>query len=394
MRFASAVSLNPETAAAVDELIAQIVSQLGSMEPDLALVFVSPHHRSAWSELGAEIRRRLGGVPLVGCSAGGVIGHGREVEEAPGLSLTVAAMPGVDVRLFHLPEGMILDEGAEPAAFRSLFDVDTDPKAVLLFPDPITFDAQRFLRGLDVAWPGVPKVGGLASGGGSPGDNALFIDDAVNQTGAVGVLLSGNVAVQTAVAQGCRPIGPPMIITRCESNRILELDGEEPSDAVRAVFAGLDNERDRYLFQRALFAGIEMTDQAEYKAGDFLIRNIMGVDRKNGGLVIGAVPQLYQVMQLHLRDPESSALDLEAVLERADTESPGAPAGAMLFSCMGRGHRFFGRPDHDTDVFRSKFGYVPLGGFFCSGEIGPVQGKTWLHGWTSSFAFFRPAYDA
>ena len=89
-------------------------------------------------------------------------------------------------------------------------------------------------------------------------------------------------------------------------------------------------------------------------------------------------------------DAATSRDDLEALLGRyAGERRPGAPAGALLFSCLGRGAYLYGRPDHDTEAFHRHLGEVPLGGFFCNGEIGPVRGTTFLHGYTSAFALFR-----
>ena len=96
-------------------------------------------------------------------------------------------------------------------------------------------------------------------------------------------------------------------------------------------------------------------------------------------------------MQFHLRDADTSAQDLDAVLERyLDTQAIHGEAGALLFSCLGRGSYLYGRADHDTDMFRDKLGPMPLTGFFCNGEIGQVGGSTYLHGYTSSFGVFHP----
>jgi small ligand-binding sensory domain FIST len=103
--------------------------------------------------------------------------------------------------------------------------------------------------------------------------------------------------------------------------------------------------------------------------------------------------QPYQAVQFHLRDARTAAEDLSQHLERYRAGSTGAasPQGALLFSCVGRGMHLYGRPDHDTSLFEGALGSIPLGGFFCNGEIGPVGGTTFLHGYTSAFALFREA---
>jgi small ligand-binding sensory domain FIST len=100
-----------------------------------------------------------------------------------------------------------------------------------------------------------------------------------------------------------------------------------------------------------------------------------------------------QVVQFHLRDAQTSADDLQTLLRQRRDGDGARPEGALMFSCLGRGMHLYDRADHDTDMFREFYGAVPLGGFFCNGEIGPVQGKTFLHGYTSSFGLFFPRSD-
>ena len=151
------------------------------------------------------------------------------------------------------------------------------------------------------------------------------------------------------------------------------------------------SERDRQLMGNSLFLGVVMDELLDNPAqGDFLIRNVVGMDQRTGSLAIGEMLREGQLVQFHLRDAETSAQDLSIVLERyaVDNRENDVP-GALLFSCLGRGEYLYGRPNHDTEIFQEKLGQVPLGGFFCNGEIGPVGGTTFLHGYTSSFGLFR-----
>jgi small ligand-binding sensory domain FIST len=374
MRWSSAASTAPRLEAAVDEVGAIVRDGLGGAVPDLVVTFVSPHHESGYRRLPALLHGALGGGRLLGCSAGGVIGGGRELEEQPGLSITAATLPGVTVTPFHL------DEPAVPPAPAAEFPT------FLLLPDPFTFDVDELLHALDSAHPDSTIVGGLASGGRTPGSNALYLGDEVHRRGLVGAVLAGNVAVDTIVAQGFRPIGEPMFVTRSERNVIHEIDGRRAGSVLQALYDGASTE-DRQLFRTSLFLGIVMReDRQEYRHGDFLIRNVMGIDGKSGALVVGALVRDGMVVQFHLRDARTSAADLDELLGHYE----GQPTGALLFSCLGRGKHLYGEADHDTSTFRRHAGAVPLGGFFCNGEIGPVQGTTFLHGYTSAFALFRP----
>jgi small ligand-binding sensory domain FIST len=259
-------------------------------------------------------------------------------------------------------------------------------------PDPFTFDAETFLTGIDRAFPLSQKVGGLASAGSQPSSNALFLVTTVHRSGAVGIAFTGNLEVDTIVAQGCRPIGEPMFVTRCQRNIVWELDGESPLKVLQDLYERSDP-RDQDLARHSLFLGVVMQEhQSEYRQGDFLIRNVVGMDAKSGALAVGAVLREGAVVQFHLRDSQTSTADLEEMLGRYAANRPheAQPRGSLLFSCLGRGMHLYGRPDQDTDTFRRYLGAVPLGGFFCNGEIGPVHGTTFLHGYTSSFALFRP----
>lgn len=389
MKWASSLSESGDLATAIDEASASLAEQLPG-GADLLIAFVSPHHAAGWQLLPAKLRERFPGALLLGCSAGGVIGGDHEVERAPGLALAAARLPGVSIVPFHL-EG---DEVPEPgdAEWADLLPIvaGSQPHFVLL-ADPFTFDAALLARGLDASFPAAAKIGGLASGAREAGGNALFLADAIHVSGCVGVALSGNLEIDTVVAQGCRPIGTPMFATRVHRNLIHQLDGRPATKVLEELFGSLADD-DRKLFRSSLFLGIVMAEGAsEYRQGDFLIRNIAGVDPDSGAIAVAALPAENAVVQFHLRDAKTAAQDLDAMFARyRETLREGSPAGALLFSCLGRGKFLYGEADHDTRRLQQHLGAIPVGGFFCNGEIGQVAGRTFLHGYTSSIGLFRP----
>jgi small ligand-binding sensory domain FIST len=390
MRWASALSEIERTSDAVAAAAAEVVRELRGDAPDLVIAFASPHHRPGYPRLADLIAAELPDALLVGCSGGGIIGAGHEVEEAPALSLTAASLPGVSLQPFHVEQEDLPPAGAPDSAWREVIPLRAARPQFLVLADPMTIDAPALVAGLDAGWPRATKFGGLASGGRGPGDNRLFLEDRALRGGAAGVALSGNVAVETIVAQGCRPIGKPLIVTRCKDNVILEVDGRPPLLELHDLYESLDG-RDQELFRHSLFVGLEMhEEQVEYREGELLVRNLVGADADTGALAVGAHVKQMQVVRFLLRDARTAAEDLTRLLERSRARNE-PPAGALLFSCLGRGAHLFGRPDHDTGLFREKVGAVPLGGFFCNGEIGPVGGSTFLHGYTSAFALFRGA---
>jgi small ligand-binding sensory domain FIST len=393
MEWTSAMSTLANTADALSECVSGVRAGTKSgLDPNLIVVFSSPDHDAPTLSLGADIRRHFPGATVVGCSGAGVIGDGLEVEDAPGLSLTAAVLPGVTLCAFHLPGSSVPSPDAPPDAWAAAVGVTADvgPHFILL-ADPFSTDIDALLSGMDFAFPAAAKIGGLASGGNRPGAHALYLDDQVLREGAVGVALSGNVVVDTVVAQGCRPVGEAMHITSAERNLVLTVDDEPALDALQRLFERM-SPSDQALAQRSLFLGIAMDPlQERAGAGDFLIRNVVGIDPRSKAVAVGAYLQEGQLVQFHVRDADTSADDLRAALAgyRSDAGDRSA-AGALLFQCTGRGQYLYGRAGHDADMFGEMIGSLPLGGFFCNGEIGPVGGTTYLHSYTSSFGIFRP----
>jgi small ligand-binding sensory domain FIST len=392
MRWASSSSEAPDLEVALGSTASAVQAALGAEAADVVLVFVCGHGPAAVEGVPRALCRTFGTGALVGCTAGGVIGGGHEIEGRPSVAILGGVLPaGAEVAPFHLG-----DASAVPPA-----SPDEDPSFVLL-ADPATFDAEAAVRGLDERFPGRPIVGGLASGMRLRGGNALWVGDLargvdVHRRGAVGLALSGARELEPIVAQGCRPVGDAMFVTRCTRNIVHELNGKPAVQVIRDVFGGLP-ERDQELFRQALFLGIAMNQQGrEHGPGDFLVRNVIGLHREiQGAMVVGAELEPLTVVQFHVRDAKSSEDDLAALLDRsALTEGAAGAAGgattsaALLFSCLGRGAGLYGAPDHDSEAFRRRFGPVPVGGFFCSGEIGPVRGRTFVHGYTSSFGLIR-----
>lgn len=394
MKWASAVSGTPEAEQAAREVCEQVTSRLDGSSVDLAVLFVSGEHGEQEMAVTHQVLGAISPGVLVGCSAGGVIGDGREVEERPGISLTVASLPDVELTPFHLERDDAPTHRSTESRVRSAVGLRARqrPAAFILLADAVTFPPEPLLDILDRNFPFARKLGGLASGRqGGPG-NTLFLDGERYHSGMVGVALCGAVEVDTIVAQGCRPIGTPMVVTRARGSLLLEADGRPVVQILRELFEGM-NGNDQRLFRHSLFLGLGMREGlAEYGPGDFLVRHVAGIDPQSEGLVVAATLHEDQTVQFHLRDAAAAEQDLEQCLARAVELSRPAPrpAGALLFSCLGRGMHMFGYPDHDTDSFRKHFGALPLGGFFCNGEIGPVLGRTFLHGYTSSFGLFRP----
>ena len=390
MQWASAISTQPDATSALTEIKRAISEQLEGPHADLVCAFVSPHYADSFAQISQLIRAHFAPRAFIGCTALGIVGGSREIEHQPALSLSAARLPGVELYPFHLDDYPGPDEG--PEAWEEALGVPrADPAYFILLADPMgppPCDPRPLLAGIDYAYPNAVQIGGLAS---VIEGNVLFLDDALHRTGLVGIGLQGNVHVDAIVAQGCRPIGPPMTITTCEEHILHELDGQPAFQILAALYQSLpseDQERMRY----ALHIGIASTElKVDLEPGEYLMRNVIHMDQERGFLAIGEELRQGQTVQFHLRDADAASEDLDVLLEHyQENKNATPPAGALLFTCTGRGQSLFGQPDHDSNAFFQSLGEVPLSGFFCGGEIGPVGPTTHLHGYTSSFGLFSP----
>lgn len=386
MPFAAALSTADTTARALDEVCSSAADQLPG-DVDLAVVFLTPHHSSAAASLSKEIHNRLRPRCLIGTIGEAVAGTGLEIEHQPALSLWLGKWnDSVELQPCHLtpqqtPDGMSLLGWPD-----ALIDCDAANCTMLLLGDPFTFPAQEiFLPQVNADYPGMRVYGGMSSGMSGPGETPLLIGEEVRDVGAVGVLLRGDVGVRGVVSQGCRPIGEPLVVTKAQDNVILELGGQSPLAQLQAVFDSL-SARDRELFQRGPHIGLAMTEYRDrFSRGDFLVRNLYGIDRGTGAMTITDRVRVGQTIQFQVRDAQSADEDLRLMLRK---ESQSSPQGALLFTCNGRGTRMFGEPHHDAGAVRAEIGPVPLAGLFAAGELGPVGKSNFIHGFTASVVLF------
>jgi len=395
LRFAAAHSTQGETAAAIDEICSDVAERLGS-QATLALVFASHHHADGFGRMAKAVCDRLGTENLLGCTGESIVGSDQEIEERPALALWAAHLPGVSVSTMHLE----FERTAEGPSFVGWPDELNDawPKDsnLLLLGEPFSFPADVLLARLNEDRPGVQVFGGMASGASAPGENRLLLGRRELAQGAVAALIHGPVRLTSVVSQGCRPIGRPLVITKAERNVIHELSGKPALAQLREIFQSLSPD-DQQLLQRGLHVGRVVSEYRDrFGRGDFLIRNVVGADPESGTVAIGDWVRVGQTVQFHVRDARTAHEDLTEMLSSARrgvsaSSDSAAPAGALLFTCNGRGSRLFGEPHHDAHALAAAWGNPPTAGFFAQGEIGPVGGKNFLHGFTASVVVFEPA---
>jgi small ligand-binding sensory domain FIST len=389
MPFFVAASTAPETADAVAEVVAK--ARANSPEkPDLALVFFSPHHAGSAAVIGRALYKQVEPRRLLGCVGECVIADDREFEDEPALSVWLARWSRpVEMESFHLR----LERTSEGPSLLgwpdSLVGATAAQTTVLLLGDPFTFPVDPFLTQMNEDAPGVRVLGGMASGASGPGQSDLLLDGGVRDGGAVGVVLQGDIGLRSIVSQGCRPIGRHMVITKAEENIILELGGRTPMEQLQELWESL-GAHERQLFQKGLHVGRVINEyRGDFQRGDFLVRNVLGLIRDSGALAIAERVRVGQTVQFHVRDAETADEDLHALLQLDLHAHEKKPAAALVFSCNGRGTRLFPAPNHDAGAVRAEAGAIPVAGFFAQGELGPVGGQNFIHGFTASVALFE-----
>jgi small ligand-binding sensory domain FIST len=383
--FGDGLAVGPDLRGAAEVATAQALSGFGGRTPDLLVVFVATGREGDPDEAAAAAAHAMeiaGARAAVGTTAHGVIAGGRGVEQEPSVSVFAAALPGVPLDTFRLgarrgPDGITVT-GTPPAAAAA------GAEAAILLVDPYSFPVAGYLERSDELLPGLPLMGGLASVGATPGGNRLLLDGEVLDGGAAGVLIGRGAGVRTVVSQGCRPIGPPMIVTAAKASLLLELAGEQAYAKLGAIVRALPAE-ERHQVAQSLHLGVAIDEYAdEHGRGDFLIRGVMGIDPEAGAVAVGDVVEVGRTVQFQVRDAAGAGEDLAHLLDDLPRMR-----GALLFSCNGRGTVMFPDSDHDSRIVRSELGDVPVAGFFAAGEIGPVGGRNHLHSFTASVLAFE-----
>jgi small ligand-binding sensory domain FIST len=382
VRIGAGLSTTPDARVGAIEAAACARESLAGQRADLVAVFACGAHLAAPEATLEGVHEALMPRHVVGCGAGGVLARGREIEGGTAVAVWAAALDGGSAEPFHLTA----TRSEEGVAVSGMPDLEGASAAVLL-ADPYSFPTDGLLRDLAGSVPGVPIIGGLSSARTLDGAGALFYGDRLMEDGAVGVRLDG-VEVLPCVSQGAAPIGPEMTITACEGHVIHGLAGKPALERVREVVEALE-EDERDMVAHGLLVGIVTGEpKPDYGRGDFLVRSLIGADPARETIAVGAVVRQGQVIRLHARDAGSADDDLRESLDVRARALGGPPAGALVFTCNGRGQAMFDEPDHDAGALEASMPGTPAAGFFAAGEIGPVGPESYLHGFTATVALF------
>ncbi|MET8141826.1 FIST N-terminal domain-containing protein [Sphaerisporangium sp. NPDC005288] len=381
-RFSDGLAVGPDLVGAAEAAVRQALSGL-SGPPDLVCFFICGDDPEEVARAGLRAMRMAPGAEIIGCSATGVIGDGQGVELTSAVSAWAASFDGGRATTFALETLRMEDR----FVIIGLPDRDPDDRVAVLLADPYSFPTDAFVEHSCDVLGDLPIVGGLANGIGGQGSVRLFAGGEMYTEGAIGVMLSGPINVSTVVSQGCRPIGPTMVVTRSEDNLLLELAGQPALARLEDIVSGLDEE-DRELVASGLQIGVAMDEYAEsHERGDFLIRGILGIDPEREAVAVGDVLDIGQSVRFQVRDAAAADEDLYELLD-AHVEQRGRIDGALLFSCNGRGSAMFGSSDHDVLALHDTLGPIGMAGFFAAGEVGPVAGHNHVHGFSAAILVF------
>lgn len=379
MAFAASISEHPLATHAVGETVGAVLDELGP-RPDLAVVFVTGAFAGATEDVARAVGALLEPKALIGATAVSVLAGRREVEERAAVVVFAADWAG---RLRSGARVIRFEAEREEDAWRLTGTDDVGPDGTLiLLADPFSFPVASFLEELHRRHPDLAVVGGMASASSGPEGNRLVADDQTFSSGAVGVYLPAGLPVRAVVSQGCRTVGVPLVVTEASGNLIGQIAGQPALDRVMEAAAEAAPE-DRSLMANDLHVGLVLDERKEtFASGDFLVRNVLGADRSTGAVAVAAEVSVGTTVQFQVRDAGSADLDLRATLAGQGGQA------ALVFTCTGRGATFFGEAHHDASVISDHVDDGAVAGMFCAGEIGPVEGRPFVHGFSAAALLF------
>ena len=373
-----------------DQALEQALEQIEGIPSDVVFVFASGEYMGHFEDIIRVVRRETGMPLVIGCSGQGIVGTDQELEDLPSLSLLALSLPETTLRPVHLTQDM-LESCTDPQDWHAELGIDQDEvNAWLIFADPFRMDCEALVESFSRAYPGIPMIGGLASGTMEDRFTRIFLNDEVFDDGAVALAISGEYTLLPLVSQGCEPIGEAWTITKVREDGLIEgISNRSAYEVLIDTFQTLSPELQRRA-QRNLLVGLAANEyQDSFDRGSFLIRELRGVDRRIGALAVTASPRVGQTIQFQMRDAVGADIDLRSLLSQTKTRlQQNQPVAALLCTYTGRGIGMFAIPDHDAGVIARELGPIPVAGLFCNGEIGPMGGRTFLHSFTASIALF------
>lgn len=195
-----------------------------------------------------------------------------------------------------------------------------------------------------------------------------------------GVVFNDSVPVVSGLTQGCSPIGPVHELTECDGNYAIQIDDRPALDVLKNDIGEILS-RDLKRIGGYIFAGFPVSGT---DTGDYMVRNLIGIDPENNVLAIGEYLQTGSPIMFCRRDGRTAVDDLQRMLTHVKQRLTGPARGGLYFSCMGRGQHMFGEVSKEMQLIQEQLGDIPLVGFYANGEIAGHN----LYGYTGVLTLF------
>lgn len=382
MRASSGLGIGDDWRVALETALHEALMPLQGQPPDLLLLFASAAYQQHYAEMLETAEAASRARNLAGCSASAVIAGARELEREPGLAALALTLPTA---------GMLKMCYVAPAEVRTsnLAGIPAHQcHGLIVLADPFSTDVAALIAALERDYPNTTIVGGLATADPAARWTSIFSGRTAADEGAIVIGVGGSIRLRPIVSQGCEPIGEAWTVTDVDGHIVRTIAGRPAYEVLVETVNHLDPDT-RSRLNTSLRVGLAMNEyQDEFKRGDFLIRNLMGVDPRSGAIAVAGEPHIGQTLQFQMLDARAADQELRDMLRALPTAGGGTSA-ALLFACNGRGAGLFGSPDHDARTVREVLGPLPVAGLFCNGEIGPVGRATFLHGYTASLGLIE-----
>ena len=378
-------SSNASTERAAEQAALEAMDRAGISQADAVIVFFTAEHATHSQDLLSTLIRVTRNDRIVGSSGTGILTGAGEVEGQYGLAVLVFASDQMRSRPF-LFEPLRERDAEVGASIGQLLGADRD-SLLALFPDTYNGQPHQLLRSMEQQIGFVPVVGAGSSESGRAQATYQICGEKCRSNSVAGLELSGSFEAVIDITQGCQPITDPMVITKAEGNLIFEINDRPALEVFAKLLKGpiAEDLRRALMF---IFVGLPADpDQGAIGPGQYLVRNIIGLDPAKG--IVGIADQVRegQSMIFTLRDGQRAREDLNQMLERQIRKLEGRkPAFGLYFNCCARGNSLYGMPGIDTAYIRQGLGDFPLLGTFGGYELAPLGGKNHLFAYTGVLA--------
>jgi small ligand-binding sensory domain FIST len=383
-------SLSTLTPEAVEQATTMAMSKAKLAKADLAFVFATVDYQGEYERLFEGVREISGCDHLIGCSGMSVLTSDGEFEGKSGVAVLVLRSDQLSALPFCISEG---DGPSVGTSIRNRIQPELRENSLLVvLPDVRCILPAQLIQQIGEDGGKLPIVGAAASGDPVSGQMYQWCGKDIAEASVAGVLLTGSFHTEIGVAQGCQPIGHPLEITRAEDNLIFELDGRPAVEVLRDSIQLL-TEEDIQRSGRMVFLGIAMdASNRSPKPGDYLIRNLTGIDPQGSAIGVAEKVEERQIVQFHLRNPFAAEEDIQAIMNRLHERAQAhPPAFGLYFNCLGRGRGLYGEENHDIQIIKEKFPDLPIIGFFGNAEFAPIGNRNFVHAYTGALVLCSEA---